>query len=330
MRVDEASNVVGGETDGTQTARPGTLSLRSEDLDLELDAQHGAEIVRLADRRRGLDLLATPPYEPAVPADGELEELAWTRAYRGGWQILTPNAGDACHVNGVRHGFHGRASHAPWQVDAVSAEAVTLSWRGHGLTVTRTYHLEGRTLAATTTWRAHRRPAPMVHVEHLAVGRALLDPEVIVRLPGGWAAEHPAEPQSGLEPHGSRRWPDVALLDGTVEQAGRWRLTETRYRFAVVRDIDRGHAEIENPARKLRIRLEWDARQLPHVWLWHEVRGSGGLWSNRTELLGLEPASVPHAFGLRRATDAGQATWVKPGRPVEHRVVLRMESDGDR
>jgi hypothetical protein len=49
--------------------------------------------------------------------------------------------------------------------------------------------------------------------------------------------------------------------------------------------------------------------------MWHEMRGSGWLWRRQAELLGIEPASVPHSLGLERALQEGQATWVEPGRP---------------
>jgi len=68
------------------------------------------------------------------------------------------------------------------------------------------------------------------------------------------------------------------------------------------------------------VALAWDPERLPHVWVWHEVRTSGGPWRGLTELLVIEPASVPHHLGLARAVAEGQAAWAEPGRPFGYRI----------
>ena len=64
---------------------------------------------------------------------------------------------------------------------------------------------------------------------------------------------------------------------------------------------------------------------LPHLLVWHEARASGGVWRNATEVLCIEPCSVPHLLGLRAALDSGQArrlardekmSWTMTVRPV--------------
>ena len=52
--------------------------------------------------------------------------------------------------------------------------------------------------------------------------------------------------------------------------------------------------------------------RLPHLWIWREVRASGGRWRGQAEMLGLEPASVPHSLGLARAVAEGQASRARP------------------
>ena len=54
------------------------------------------------------------------------------------------------------------------------------------------------------------------------------------------------------------------------------------------------------------------------------MRGSGWLWRRQAELLGIEPASVPHSLGLGRAVREGQATWVEPGRPFRTWIRLTI------
>lgn len=69
--------------------------------------------------------------------------------------------------------------------------------------------------------------------------------------------------------------------------------------------------------------VERDVGVLPHLWMWHEVRTSGGRWRGQAEVLGLEPASVPHSLGLARALAEGQAHVVYPGVAQTSRMVVR-------
>jgi len=275
------------------------LTLRSDALEATIDPTHGGEVVALRERGASASLLAETPWSPTEPRAGDLDMETWTAAYRGGWQLLTPNAGDVCEVDGVRHGYHGRASNDPWEPVASSERAARLRWRGHGLVVTRTYELTGSTLRATTRWEAEAAPAPMVHVEHVALGRAMLDPDAEVRVP--------------------------PLRDGTPARSERRRLDEVGASFAAVGPLAEGRVEVVNAARGSRVRLEWDATELPWLWLWRENRGTGGIWDHRAEMLGIEPAATFAVEGLGRALELGQAIWVEPGRPIERRIALHVE-----
>ncbi len=273
------------------------VTLRSDALEADVDPAHGAEVVAL--RSGGISLLARSPFADAPPLAGELGEEAWTRAYRGGWQLLTPNAGEPCELDGVRHGFHGRASNDPWELLDATPGAARLRWRGHGLTVTRAYALDGAAITATTTWEADERPVPMLHVEHVAVGIALLDPAVEVRFP--------------------------ALRDGSPARTEHWPFERERDVFETHGELAVGEAALVNAARGLTLRLEWDVAQLPALWHWHEVRATEKTWERHGEIVGLEPASTTHAEGLAEAVAAGVATWVQPGEPITRSLTLRVE-----
>lgn len=275
------------------------LTLISDHLRATVDPGHGGEVSSLVALRSGTSLLARTPFPATAPRAGELDEDTWTAAYRGGWQLLTPNAGDACELDGAYHGFHGRASNDPWDLLDAGLDGALLRWRGHGLVVTRRYVVDGASLSATTTWEASDRPVPMLHVEHVAVGAGLLAPEVEVRLPG--------------------------LRDGTAARRECWRLDRTRAEFEALEGLSEGRVDLVNHARALRLRLEWDVDSLPCLWLWQEVRGSGGIWDHRTEIVGLEPASTTEVRGLATATRAGRVTWVRPAAPVVRRLRLTVQ-----
>jgi hypothetical protein len=304
------------------------IVLGTDDLLVRVDPAHGGEILDLVVPRTGAQYLGRPPFASLPPRHGDLDEETWTASYRGGWQTVAPNAGNACMVDGVAHGFHGAASTGAWRALDTAADAVTLEWTGNGLEAVRRLAIEGGALVVETTWRATVRPVSMVWVEHLTIGIQLLSPEVEIRLPGGRAFELSEVDGPAWPPAGAPAWPDVLLLDGSVERADRWPLDRPRARFGCVADLPDGRVEVRNVETGQGLVVEWDVAVLPHLWLWHEVRTSGGPWRGQGEMLGLEPASVPHSLGLARALAEGQAHRIEPGTDLTCRVVARPLDGG--
>jgi hypothetical protein len=292
------------------------IVLQSASLMAVVDPAHGAEVVELIDTASGSRVLGVTPFPPAPAAAGEPAEDEWTAAYRCGWQVAAPNAGNACLVRGDRHGFHGAASVAAWEVVDAGPGSVSMRWDGHGLVATRTLTADGPGLISQMHWAAPSEPAPMVAVEHLVLGQRVLVPDTEIRLPGGRAWELSETDGPVRPPTAAPAWPELLLLDGSIERADAFPADQVRSRFAVVADVPVGRATVRSPGTGWGVELEWDERTLPHVWVWHEMRASAGLWRGQAELLGIEPASVPHSLGLERAVAERQAVWVEPGREL--------------
>lgn len=299
------------------------IVLRSDELLVRVDPSHGGEILDLVDLRMGRQLLGRPPFGSAPPVVGDLDEETWTASYRGGWQVLFPNAGSPCTVNGSEHGFHGRASNDPWSVVEEDGNSATFAWSGHGLNAIRTLELAGGALVVSLEVRAEGGPAPFVAAEHVAFGHELFEPEVVLELPGGRAFELDEATGPPEPPTDAAAWPKVRLLDGTCERADRWRLEDERSRLFCVADLPEGRVLVRNPARRLAVELAWDGDLLRHVWVWHEARRYRGSWRGQTELLAVEPASIPHPLGLATAVERGQARWLEPGETCGYRLVAR-------
>jgi hypothetical protein len=155
------------------------------------------------------------------------------------------------------------------------------------------------------------------------VGLEVIEPEVEIELPAGLAYELSEAEGPALPPAGAKRWPEVLLLDGSVERGDRWPLARQRSRFLVVTDLPEGRAAVRNAARGAGLELTWDAEWLRHLWIWHEVRTYGGPWRQQAEILVVEPTSVPHALGLAAAIEHGQARWLDPGETVGYRLTAR-------
>jgi hypothetical protein len=302
------------------------ISLASTSVALRIDPRHGGEVLDLIDLRSGRQLLGRPPFASDEPQPGELDETTWTRSYRGGWQLLVPNAGNACVVDGVTHGFHGRASTDPWDVAEQSSNAATLVWTGHDMRVERAFELGDDTVTVRSTISAERT-VPVVWVEHVGLGVELLDPAVEIDLAGGLAYELDERTGPTEPPPSAPAWPEVRLLDGTIERADRAELRSPRSRMLVVANVPEGRVVVRNRDRGQGIELTWDKSWLPHLWIWHEVRTSGGPWREMAETLIVEPASVPHTLGLATAQARSQAHVLDAGQPQTVELTLRPLPD---
>jgi hypothetical protein len=305
------------------------VNLASESVAIRIDPRHGGEVIDLVDLRSGRQLLGRPPFASDQPVSGELDETTWTRSYRGGWQLLVPNAGNPCVLDGVAHGFHGRASTDRWDVGALTPETAELSWAGHGLRVQRSFALRGDSVSVRSTVTAEHAAA-LVWVEHIGLGIELLDPSVEIELPGGMAYEVSERSGPATPPPDAAGWPEARLLDGTLERADRGVLTAARSRLLVVAQLPEGRIVVRNRERRQGIEIKWDVEWLPHLWMWHEVRTSGGPWRALAETLVVEPASVPHTLGLKTAQEEGQAYRLEAGESASTEIMLRpLLEDGE-
>ncbi len=260
----------------------------------------------------GRQLLGRPPFGSEAPTPGDLDEDPWTAAWRGGWQGCLPNAGTACEVDATRHGFHGRASNDPWVVVEAGERDCGVRWEGHGLAAERRMEVSNA-LTITTEVTALDQGAPLVALEHLSLGLELIEPRVELELPAGPASELDDSLGPALPAEDAPRWPEIALAGGGAERGDRWALDEQHGRVYVVRDVPEGRASVRNPVRGHGVEIEWTAEILPHLLVWHEARATGGVWRHGTEVLCIEPCSVPHLLGLGAALDAGQARRLARG-----------------
>ena len=298
------------------------INLASNSVAVRIDPRHGGEVLDLIDLRSGRQLLGRPPFASEEPRAGELDETTWTRSYRGGWQLLVPNAGNACVVDGVAHGFHGRGSTDRWELIQQTSEAATLGWAGHGFRIERRFSLTDDTVTVSSTVVAEHTTS-LVWVEHVGLGLELLDPAVEIVLAGGLAYELDESTGPTRPPANAAQWPDVRLLDGTLEQADRAALRTPRGRMLIVAEVPEGRVTVHNRDHGQGIELLWDTGWLPHLWIWHEVRTSGGVWRESGETLVIEPASVPHSLGLATARELGQAYQLEAGERRTTQIAVR-------
>lgn len=301
------------------------LTLRSEAVLARVDPAHGAEILDVVELRTGRQLLGRPPFGSEPPRGGDLDEDTWTAAWRGGWQGCLPNAGNPCTADGVRHGFHGRASNDPWEVLEADDSRLVATWSGHGLEAVRRIDATAEGMSVSTAVQARDENVPVVALEHLSLGLELIEPGVELSLPAGPAFELDDELGPAVPPAGAAHWPEVTLVDGERERGERWDLEQERGRVYVVSDVAEGRAVVRNAAREQAVEITWTREALPHLVVWHEARATAGPWRNATEILCIEPCSVPHLMGLEVAVEHGQAHRLAKGETLSWTMTLRPE-----
>lgn len=314
------------------------ITLSAHALVVTLDETLGGEI-------RQIDVGAEPllaHYDWAAPIGASRSrsygdaKLDWLSEYRGGWQLLVPNAGAACVVDGVPLPFHGEWSRSRVDVVQRSPSEVTVR-AGTRLPfiVQRTVVVLGdpaRVRVTTVVQNTIDRSQPFLWGEHPAF---LAGPGDRIDLPDGPVFERDAEhdPPSA--------WPADPSGGSRLDEVPATRPLESVHYLP---NRPAGWAALRRP--HLGVGLAWDIADFAHLWLWRELGSTGFPFFGRTSIVAIEPASSWPGDGLAAAVDRGQALWlaggeqrstsmtIVPFRPsgravtnVEHDGTIRFEDD---
>lgn len=276
------------------------LALRSDAVEVTLLPDKGCDIVQVRHRPTGTDLLFTTPWADApartAPAAADTA-TSWLTAYRGGWQVLLPNAGADRTAGGAALGFHGEAALVPWRELEVRPERAVLETR----LVTAPLHLrrdivvDRPVLRVTETVTNDSPDAQRVAwAHHPAFGPPFLD-EGCRLTTGARTVIADADAPGTVLAAGSRHgWPTAHAADGAEVDLRRVPGPgERREVFAALTDFSSPFAAIVNPRLGLGAGLRWSAACFPHAWLWQEVHATAGFpWFRRAYVVAVEPSSV--------------------------------------
>jgi hypothetical protein len=289
-----------------------TITLRDGTLSLTIAPERGGEVHTLV--LGGVEFMYHPPWASAPVPPGPLAEIPWERAWQGGWQLLWPNAGSACTVDGGEHGFHGAGSVAPFSVTEQRPQRASLRCELAGLCCERDFEVrDGMVRATARLVNRSERTLPLLLVEHLILGGPLAAAGTTIQLDGGQIVE---QAWDGTPLGVGGEWPRLGDTDYSL-------LPATASRFAVVRDLPSGRARIAG-AQGTTLDLAFDPAAYPHLWLWEERFGAvAAPWHSAGECLAVEPSSVPSTDGLAGAVERGEATLLAPGGELTSWIELR-------
>lgn len=302
-------------------------TLRSDRLTLVADPDGGGRIssIRLLDGGREV-LWRTPwdsrPSSLSDPADPGIE--AWLERSGGGWQVMLPNTGDACSVDGVHHPFHGEASCVPWACERDGEDLVLrLSLFSLPLSLERRIRLEDDVVVVSEQVTHTGAEAVLLSWgHHPGFGGDLLAGPARLSC-GARNVRSDARVADGPILAGAQgTWPSVPGVDGgpvdlTAPQDGPVLCYASDF-------PDGAWAALQRLDGSVGVALSWESQDFPYLWIWEELGATTRPpWFGRAQVIGLEPCTSWPGHGLS-AIAASTATHLMLSPGEQRHVALRL------
>jgi hypothetical protein len=312
-----------------------SVVLESNELQVVVLPDKGAEIHRLVHRESGIDILfkgprgLRPPGAPALEGSGD-DEFMWN--YAGGWQELFPSVNESCTYRGRRIPFHGEVATLPWEHEVLDGDAHRAEARFRARCRKTTFELE-RTLrledgsaelqVESVATNVGGEPAHFVWGQHCVVGAPLLEAGCTLELPARTIVTRPElwEPETAeLAPGQHEAWPLARLRDGGWVDLRRIPgPAHGSHDDVYVGDLEATRLAVSNPRLGLTFRLGWEPAALGWVILWQAYGGANAPPLTGSYALGVEPWTS--RLNLAEAVAAGEAIELGPGGQFTTRFV---------
>lgn len=293
-------------------------TLRGDQLEVCVDAEHGGQITRISPGNME-NLLWWSDSQTPVRADRGLSYgssvMDWLSSYRGGWQGLIPNAGADSEVLGVPLPFHGDTSTSKWTVLEASDSSILMEVPSRlPLMVRRSVEVQAGGSSLTvrdTVTNTANFPVPFVWGHHPAW---LVDGETHVDLPESVLSVSPTfdTELNDLTPGGVMPWPYARTKAGEQVDVSRVG-AEAVERLASVGGFAEGWAAVRWESRGLGLAMRWDVAAFPFAWMWVEIGGQGFPWFGAARIIAIEPMCTSVGDGLAAAVSRGEALTLGGG-----------------
>jgi hypothetical protein len=249
-------------------------------------AGKGTDVVEFLYKPLDLDFAPLSPggiRDPrTLSGDAADPAAAFMESYPGGWQEVLPNGGAPGAHASARYGQHGEVALVPWDhaIERDDEDGVTVA-----------FEVALRTVPLRLVKRLSLdRATPELRIEETLRNES--DVEVAVM----WG-HHIAFGPPFLS--------DETRLEAPVEAPALGAASSIDYLGGLdtytIRDDRAG------------LRVSWDARTMPYLWLWQEHGGTREYpWWGRLRTVGLEPFSSCPTDGLAEAVRNGTALRLRP------------------
>lgn len=296
------------------------LVLENEHLRTVILPALGGRVWTLEDRVRGRQWIW---HREGVPLRAQAPGASYDDVWAGGWEELFPN--DAAGT------FEGRdlTDHGEWWTMAFSAAsqtsgtAATVSLRAMSRIIRaecmKVFSLPNDDAALTVTYRIRSlepEPFHFLFKQHLPIH---ITPACRLALPGGRTEE--VDPTFGtiMQGAGPCPWPGTKDAKGRIVDLRLIPPASGQAReFLYVRNLPAPWCGVDDLEHSALIRMEYDGRQVPFVWLFLSYGG----WRDAYTVV-LEPCTnLPK--DLKQAVRLGQSARLAPGEAFETNVTVRL------
>jgi hypothetical protein len=298
--------------------------LESQSITVLVDPSNGGTIRHIGrDSNPNSNVLAWYEWDEPQPLpldypEGESHKH-WISRYRGGWQFLTPNAGNECVLNGQHHSFHGESSILPWEVTTRSDNFLMMELKIFG-----SLHLK-RALTIDPSLSILRceteianiglTPQEIVMVEHVAFqGSSTI--EITAPEKSRWVFPKDYDEDGG----GKMLWNESGLNRPDLRSP----IKDKFVRLAYLSEGSEGWVSIFDEDRDIGARLMWDVKKFPYLWYWQERFSPGFPFYGRAEITGLEPASCYPDEALNGASKSGRSTIIPVGEKISFDLAIEI------
>lgn len=288
--------------------------LTSDVLSLQVDPGRGSDILSIVHRATGTELLFATPWRAraddirggrsGVTSTGSMH--TWLEQYRGGWQVLCPNAGAPRTVRGSDWGYHGEASVAGWRVVARAPQMLSLTTElvSAPLAIARDIAVEAGVVSIVdTVTNLSGTDVEFDFAHHPAFGGAFLEDGCTIETGAATFVNDSEAGIAGVDPDSRHAWPHVRGQDGAIIDLSRVPASASRQSaFGWLTDFTEHWASFVSSRSGLKVRMDWDGTRLPYAWLWQELNSSPDWpWYGRARVVAIEPSSTPTSGTARQS-----------------------------
>jgi galactose mutarotase-like enzyme len=275
----------------------------------------GAELIKIG--TRDINYLAS--YDWLTPIGSKSSEtygdqkLDWLSDYRGGWQVLFPNAGSSSSHLGIPLPFHGEFSRSKTDIlEQTETKLVVRAASRIPLILTRTFELAPNSAVlkiSQVVKNESELEMPFIWGEHPAFS---LPAGSRVKMPIGpiTSGSNLTDTTQDVKVGAKGHWPKIVGKDNQMIDLSIIPKSRSK-RMCYLHDRPEGWLAMTY--NKEIIGLSWDIDAYPHLWMWQEIQGLEFPFFGRAKITALEPASTWPSIGLETAIETGQAFWLKPG-----------------